>query len=83
MPNGKPGDHPLTDILMHQVEVYGLEVDGLIRQIAALCSRRELDRWWEEEIGWKSNREGLKERAEARLAFLERRARASGWETNS
>jgi hypothetical protein len=23
MPNGKPGDHPLTDILAHGAEVYG------------------------------------------------------------
>jgi hypothetical protein len=32
MPNGKPGDHPLTDILVHKLKVYGREADDLIRK---------------------------------------------------
>jgi hypothetical protein len=48
MPNGKPGDHPLTDILAHGAEVYGREADDLIRRIAA-CAARELYEWWERE----------------------------------
>jgi len=51
MPNGKPGDHPLTDILIHNLKVYGQEGDDLIRKIAELCSRRELDEWWQRKIG--------------------------------
>jgi hypothetical protein len=31
MPNGKPGDHPLTDIVVHGMTVFGDPVDGLIR----------------------------------------------------
>jgi hypothetical protein len=34
MPNEKPGDHPLTDILVHKLNVYGPEADDLIRKIA-------------------------------------------------
>lgn len=34
MPNGKPDDHPLTDILVHKLNVYGPEADDLIRKIA-------------------------------------------------
>jgi hypothetical protein len=36
MPNGKPGDHPLSDILTHGLPTYGPEIDGLIREIDAL-----------------------------------------------
>jgi len=46
MPNGKPGDHPLTDIFVHKSEVYGREADELIGKIGELCSSRELDEWW-------------------------------------
>jgi hypothetical protein len=52
MPNGKPGDHPLSDIFLHKIEVYGPEADELMRKIGALCSHRELEEWWEREIGW-------------------------------
>lgn len=37
MPNGKPHDHPLTDILVHSICVYGEEADALIRRVAGLC----------------------------------------------
>ena len=33
MPNGRHGDHPLTDIVWHHVDVYTDEIDGLIRKI--------------------------------------------------
>jgi hypothetical protein len=33
MPNGKPGDHPLTDIVVYQAKVFGDEIDGKIRRI--------------------------------------------------
>ena len=36
MPNGKPGEHPLSDILSHGLPTYGPEIDGLIREIDAL-----------------------------------------------
>jgi hypothetical protein len=52
MPNGKPGDHTLTDILVHKRNVYGQEADDLVRKIAELSSGRELDEWWEREVGW-------------------------------
>lgn len=36
MPNGKPGDHPLTDLLVHRIPVFGSEADSLIREICQL-----------------------------------------------
>ncbi|GAB3754290.1 hypothetical protein [Microlunatus parietis] len=44
MPNGKPGDHPLTDILVHGFTVFGSELDGLIREIDDLGGTEELAR---------------------------------------
>ena len=81
MPIGKPGDQPLTDILIHKVRVYGEEADELIRKIAELCSRRELDEWWEHVIGWSPKRDLLVRKARARLDELLQRAKRSGWET--
>ena len=45
MPNGKPGDHPLTDILVHKRNVYSPLAASLVREIAVLAdekTRREL-----------------------------------------
>jgi len=39
MPNGKPGDHPFTDIVLHGLAVYSPEADSLVREIAALGGR--------------------------------------------
>jgi hypothetical protein len=59
MANGKPKDHPLTDILVHNLQVYGPEADDLIRKIAGLSSRGELDDWWQRAIGWESSHEAV------------------------
>ena len=37
MPNGKIGDHPLTDILVHQTVVYSEKATNLIREVVALA----------------------------------------------
>lgn len=45
MPNGKPGDHPYTDIVVHGRRVYSAAADALVREIAAIAdgrTRREL-----------------------------------------
>ena len=81
--NGKPGDHPLTDLLAHKLEVYGQETDDLIRKIAALCSPRELDEWWQREISWSKDPVMVRSKASARYAELLKRAKESGWETGS
>jgi hypothetical protein len=81
MPNGKRGDHPLTDILDHQTPVYGQEADELIRKIRDLCSRRELHEWWERELGWTPDPALALPKARAEHARLLTRAREGGWET--
>jgi hypothetical protein len=42
MPNGKVSDHPLTDILVHELRVYSECVDNLVREIAKLGGRDEI-----------------------------------------
>lgn len=82
--NGRPGDHPLTDILVHKLDIYGPEADSLINKIAELCSRRELHEWWEREIGWaKPERQIIVRKARSRLDELLHRAKESGWEIQS
>jgi hypothetical protein len=44
VPNGKPGDHPLADILVHGLDVFCPRVDTLIREIVSLGGRFVLDR---------------------------------------
>jgi hypothetical protein len=34
MPNGKPGDHAYTDVVIHHMTVFGSLIDGLIQSIA-------------------------------------------------
>ena len=80
MPNGKPGDHPLTDIFIHKLEVYGKEADELIRKIGELCSRRQLDEWWEKEIRWSDDHELVLQKAQAPYQELLNQARERGWE---
>ena len=43
MPNGKIGDHPLTDILVHGRLVYSDKADSLIRKIVDLGGRDRID----------------------------------------
>jgi len=43
MPNGKPGDHPLTDIIIHGLAVYSPKADALVREIVQLGGRKEIE----------------------------------------
>jgi hypothetical protein len=42
MPNGKVGDHPLTDILIHGRRVYSERADTLVRQVVGLGGKDEI-----------------------------------------
>ena len=75
MPNGKPGDRPLTDILVQKRSVYGSEAGDLIRRIAELCSRRELEECRNREIGWSPDRNSIISKARTRHSELLHRAK--------
>lgn len=42
MPNGRPADHPVTDIVLYGFERFSPRVDELIREIARLYGRQAL-----------------------------------------
>jgi hypothetical protein len=78
MANGKPGDHPVSDILDHGLPVFSKRIDRLVRQIAGYVPR---DRLWDL-FDWFSPppKREFEAQLEARLAELEADARARGWE---
>ncbi len=43
MPNGKPGDHPITDIVVHRIKTYTPEIDDMVREIAAVLEVKNKD----------------------------------------
>lgn len=43
MPNGAPGDHPVTDIVIHGNAVYSPLIDGLVREIVELGGRDRVE----------------------------------------
>ena len=40
MANGKPGDHPYTDIMIHGRDVYSKRATALVREIASLVDEK-------------------------------------------
>ena len=46
--NGKPGDHPITDIVLHRTCRYGELLDSRIRQLGELMSYHRLCDWFEQ-----------------------------------
>jgi hypothetical protein len=49
MSNGKQGDHPLSDILIHKVLVFSSDIDSLIVEIAKfvpIYRLREMFNWY-------------------------------------
>jgi len=36
MPNGRPGDHPLTDMLVHGAHPFPADMEALLREILAI-----------------------------------------------
>ena len=60
MPNGKPGDRPDTDVLIHDIDVYTDEVNELIREVANLGGREAIsDLEMYTEYGWEPSDEEL------------------------
>lgn len=85
MPNGKPGDHPYTDIVVHGLDVYSPAVANLIREIDRLASekeRKELSAFLYAEFNVMSNPDvaKLERMLTKRRDELVREARARGFE---
>ena len=79
--NGTPGDHPVSDILDHDLPVFSPKADDLIRRIAQLVPRYRL---WDLVDWFQVPRiDELETLLGKRLADLELEARNRGWELDS
>ena len=76
--NGKPGDHPITDIVKHQIARYGEPLDSEIRQLGALMDYHRLCDWFEQH--WAKSPRELLPIVAAKLEEMRQTAREGGWE---
>ena len=80
MAAGGPGDHPISDVVVYQLEVYGVEGDKNLGRLSELLSDQELYKFWEAEIGWQCAPELAVKKFAEKLLWAENRAKQSGWE---
>jgi len=76
--NGKPGDHPITDIMVHHISVFGEPLDTQFRQMGELMSYERLCDWFQPY--WSKSTAELKPIVAAKLQELRDDAREGGWE---
>lgn len=80
MANGKPGDHPVFDVSMHRLPVFGEPTDGELRQVVRLLGYHRAYEWFDTLRG----RSEHEQRAAIllKLAELRRDAQERGWEAD-
>jgi hypothetical protein len=78
--NGRPGDHPRTDLLIHGLEVYGQETDDLLRGLLKLMPHYAFDEWFESLRPLSGAR--IRQMASEKLAELREDAKERGWEAD-
>lgn len=78
MSNGKAGDHPISDIIDHRIQVYSPQIDALVRRLAALIPRDELV----ELFDWFAPPPlpEFENRLKEKVVILERDAQRRGWD---
>jgi hypothetical protein len=79
--NGKHGDHPITDITVHGIAVYGEPLDSQLRELGELMSYQRLCDWFEGH--WSESSEQLQPLVAAKLSEAQRDAQERGWEKKS
>ena len=53
MPNGKPGDHPITDMLVHGMHPFPTDMEDLLRQVLLLDPNfPDGKRYYVEQVRW-------------------------------
>jgi hypothetical protein len=68
------------DFMRHGRVVYSPEADEVLEKIRRLCFGREMEEWWEREIGQTGEAELVIRKGRVRLEELQQRARENGWE---
>jgi hypothetical protein len=79
--NGKPSDHPITDLMVHHIAVYGEPLDTQLRQLGELMSYQRLCDWFQQH--WSATAEQLQPVVAAKLEELLRDAQQRAWENIS
>lgn len=83
MAAGGPTDHPLTDIVRYNLEVYNKTCDGLVREISKYVSLQDLFEmfdWFDNFSASKSDLEKFEIQLNEKLAELKNEAHKNGWE---
>jgi hypothetical protein len=70
--NGKPSDHPITDLMVHRIAVFGEPLDTQLRQLGELMSYDHLCDWFQQH--WSAPADGLQPLVAAKLEELRRDA---------
>jgi hypothetical protein len=78
MPNGKPGDHPISDLMVHHIAVYGEPLDTQLRQLGELMSYQRLCDWFQQH--WATPAQQLQPLVVKKLEELRRDADGRDWE---
>ena len=79
--NGKPGDHPITDIVKHRIARYGEPLDSELRQLGELMDYHRLCDWFEQH--WSKSPRELQPIVAVKLEEMRQAAREGGWENIS
>ena len=80
MAAGGPGDHPLSDVLRFNLEVYGDEADSLLRDIAKLMDYDRLYVWFDENRLCAATPSTAEELFRKKLITLRKDAKERGWD---
>ncbi|MBN1780087.1 hypothetical protein JW948_03110 [bacterium] len=78
MPNGKPGDHPRTDLIIHNMKVYGEPTDSILRKLIGHMGQHKFDEWFNPI--WPKSPEDIAREAGEKLETVESDARSRGFE---
>ena len=91
MANGKPGDHPLTDITVWGLPTFSPYIDALVVEISGLAGVRELEEL--RTLLWDAHRpslppldndlQGLEQQLQALRDRLRAEAIEKGWDIDS
>lgn len=83
MAAGGPGDHPLTDIVRFNLNVYNRSCDNLVREISKYVSLRDLFEmfdWIDNFSATDKQLEKFEKELRLKLSLLKKQAADSGWE---
>jgi hypothetical protein len=83
MAAGGPGDHPLTDIVSYNLDIYNKNCDSLIREISKFVSLNnlfEMYDWFGIQSPQNSQNDKFEIELREKLQELREKAKNDGWE---